>query len=320
VDGAPISESVTWISPVASGERRILDRWCETVGTVVVTAAPAATSGVAAADVVAIISWNMHVGGGNLRRLIADLEAGRLTDGQPMPEFVLLLQEAHRSGPSVPNWVTANLPVPSRIAPLTSHRREDIVTVASSLGLHLFYVPSMRNGRDARDAEDRGNAILSTLPLTKLRAYELPFERQRRVALAARAQGWTTAGHSWSLDVVNVHLENRAGRRRWWLRSGAARARQVRALLDRLPEDRPMVLGGDLNTWGGSERALEQVRERFEPWTLEDPSPTFRGMRLDYLFVRLLQGVQADYRVLDDAYGSDHHPLIGVVRWQNRAL
>ena len=43
----------------------------------------------------------------------------------------------------------------------------------------------MRNGRPPQTDEDRGNAILSTEPLADLTAIELPFEQQRRVAVAA---------------------------------------------------------------------------------------------------------------------------------------
>ncbi|MEN3339278.1 MAG: hypothetical protein V7647_2954, partial [Acidobacteriota bacterium] len=68
---------------------------------------------------------------------------------------------------------------------------EQIEPVAAALGLSLYYVPSMRNG-GAAPHEDRGNAILSSLPLTDLAAYELPFERQRRVALGATIAGITS--------------------------------------------------------------------------------------------------------------------------------
>ncbi len=85
--------------------------------------------------------------------------------------------------------------VPSTRAGLAAEpgdsRYEQIEPIATALGLSLFYVPSMRNG-GANSREDRGNAILSNLPLTDLAAYELPFERQRRVALAATIAGTTT--------------------------------------------------------------------------------------------------------------------------------
>ena len=59
----------------------------------------------------------------------------------------------------------------------------DVVAFAREAGLSLFYLPSMRNGLGAEDGkEDRGNAILSTLPLTELRALELPFVRQRALS------------------------------------------------------------------------------------------------------------------------------------------
>jgi len=39
----------------------------------------------------------------------------------------------------------------------------------------------MRNGEHEGIAEDRGNAIVSTMPLQRPRLIELPLQRQRRV-------------------------------------------------------------------------------------------------------------------------------------------
>ena len=49
----------------------------------------------------------------------------------------------------------------------------------------MLYAPSMRNGESAGGGEDRGNAIVSTLPLADPTVIELPLERQRRVVVAA---------------------------------------------------------------------------------------------------------------------------------------
>src|SRR5439155_4071 len=77
---------------------------------------------------------------------VTDLRSGRLT-GQPVDSFVLLLQEAYRSGADVPSraagraaWASAQRP------PRTGGTRDDIVTIARRLKLAAFYVPSMRNG------------------------------------------------------------------------------------------------------------------------------------------------------------------------------
>ena len=90
----------------------------------------------------------MHGGRGDLRRLIADLEAGRLTSAAPR-DYVLLLQE----------FVN----------------RED-VPGSTTRPLTLFTSP-------VRSAT--GNALLSTVPLADSRTIDLPRERQPRAAVAA---------------------------------------------------------------------------------------------------------------------------------------
>jgi endonuclease/exonuclease/phosphatase family metal-dependent hydrolase len=178
----------------------------------------------------------------------------------------------------------------------------------------------MRNARRRDDVpDDRGNAILSSLPMTDLQALELPFERQRRVAVAATLAG-VGPGGPWRLRVLSVHLENRAGRRRAWLRSRAARVRQAEALAAALPEAGALVLGGDLNAWSGREQAVRILATRFDPWIDEDRSPTFGGARVDYLFRRLPGRARMTYRALADRYGSDHTPLLGLLAWDGEDL
>src|SRR5690606_10367913 len=58
---------------------------------------------------------------------------------------------------------------------------QDITHMAQARGLSAVYVPSMRNGSD----QDRGNAVLTTETLESPLAIELPFGRQRRVAVGA---------------------------------------------------------------------------------------------------------------------------------------
>ena len=109
----------------------------------------------------------------------------------------------------------------------------------------------MRNGPPSASDEDRGNAILSNLPLTDLVAIELPFERQRRVAIAATIAGRTTAGAPWRLRVVSAHLDNIGGAKRAYLAAEYGRTRQARGLLTVLAGSEPTILAGDFNTWFG---------------------------------------------------------------------
>ena len=152
-----------------------------------------------------------------------------------------------------------------------------------------------------------GNAIVSTLPLGAIRVIELPRERQPRRALMA-----SVAAAGAPLFVVSAHLENRLG----WLRGlfgDHARGRQASALLSEMPGGHG-ILGGDMNTMlGPDEPAWRAFLMRF-PDTPDKPEPTFRDrLVLDHLFFDLPDGWAASRRVLADRYGSDNHPVLGVI-------
>ena len=310
---------VAWTLPASESDAAVLGRWCSGVGPVAMDAFEGASP--EAVDALVLVTWNVHVGGGDLVGFVQDLRSGALT-GAPVESFVLLLQEAYREGSEVPRD-----PGPyamSRIdAQPRSGARIDVVEAARRLGLHLFYAPSMRNGGAAAagaNAEDRGNAILSTHPLEDLAAIELPFEVQRRVAVAGTLSATTREGHLWSLRVVSGHLDTRTRWSRALDSFGAARARQAEALLQAL-EGPAVVLGADLNTWsaGFLEEAVPLLRAGF-PQTPEVTGPTFLAAgvlprRLDHLLFRLPPGYQARAWRVDDRYGSDHFPLLAVVRF-----
>jgi endonuclease/exonuclease/phosphatase family metal-dependent hydrolase len=181
----------------------------------------------------------------------------------------------------------------------------------------------MRNGKGTGPGEDRGNAILSTLPLSDITAVELPFEAQRRVAVAARLAGTTFAGESWHLQVASAHLDVRSSWPRLLASAGAGRRRQARWLVDALDLSRPTVLGGDLNTWAPRtvETALPFLRERFPctPVTRRQATFTvgpFYRPQLDHLFFRLHgRHAVAPPRPAPSRYGSDHYPLVAAIRF-----
>jgi endonuclease/exonuclease/phosphatase family metal-dependent hydrolase len=256
-----------------------------------------------------VVSWNVHVGGGDIGALVDDLRKGRLTGGRPAPDFGLLLQEVYRSGQMVPQAVAADARVARAVRPGGANRR-DVVTTARTLGLSLFYVPSMRNGPPAVSDEDRGNAILSTLPLDDLTAVELPLEHQRRIVVAASAHG-RGSGRSWALRLVSAHFTNAVGHHLWLL-SEPARVRHALALASALDDDIPTLLGGDLNTWFGYQDGAYKVLARSFSTSAppDDRRPTFNIMRLDHVFYRLPQGWRATVRRAESRYGSDHYPLI----------
>jgi endonuclease/exonuclease/phosphatase family metal-dependent hydrolase len=305
---------VSWIGPDLSGDQASLHRWRRSVGPPVVLAPSEASA--ASADRLIVVNWNMHVGGGDIARLFADV---RRQSGSELP-VVLLIQEAYREGPEVPTKLDGTAGFASLIRSLRPDgSREEIASVARRLGLHAYYVPSMRNGGPATSAEDRGNAILSTLPLDELGAIELPFERQRRVAVAATVAGLTSSGSPWRLRVVSAHLDNMVGARRLWVAGGEfGRTRQARGLVSALAHEKSLVLGGDLNTWFGFRDSAYKTAARAFPQTqVSDRRATFHGLlRLDHLFFRLDQGATAAFRRAEDAYGSDHYPLIGQITFQ----
>ena len=286
-----------------------LAAWRSNVGEpVALDLAPPATA--RAVTSLAILSWNLWIGRGRLTEVV-----GRVREMTDAP-LVVLAQEAFRADDSVPHRSVERRAAggfPPRLVP-----RADIAELAATLRLNLRYVPSMRNGTGA---SDRGNAILSDLPLAQVRGFELPFVLQRRVPLVASlsiADG--------TIQIANAHLDPRgpAGAR---VVGGEGRARQTRYLLDRLA-DTLTVLGADLNlSRGKRERAWHLLHQAGfmtgvpavrQPWR-----HTFHALPrlvLDYLLLRDEAGrvAAASVERLDEhprdrgatVFGSDHHPLL----------
>jgi endonuclease/exonuclease/phosphatase family metal-dependent hydrolase len=298
IDGraALVAGTVTWTDTSDPHDRDALRSWCVAVGPPVLLDPGGGRQGRPVLESLAIVTWNTHEGGGDLTQLVADLRSGRLTDGQPIQHFVLLLQEAFRSGPVVP----VAIPPEARTGSIISVTprgsvRVDIAATAQQLGLSLFYIPVMRNGLpgDGVNPEDRGNAMLSTIPLTDHHAIELPLERQRRMAMTATVSGETLLGEPWSARLINVHLENRVRWSRLLDNFGASRLRQMRALLDVIHVAPPSILGGDLNTWAweSAEPAVERIEELFErheappEYDTVEPGYLLPDRKVDYLFL-----------------------------------
>jgi endonuclease/exonuclease/phosphatase family metal-dependent hydrolase len=303
-----VATPIAWYSPAVPDDREALARWRARVGPPVVR--PASSWLGSRADDMTVVSWNTALGEGDVVAFV-----GGLRRESPRRPIVLLLQEVYRRRTPVPGALAAKAAFAGRRGGAAGGaERTDVEAVAAQLGMGLYYVPSMRNGGDSD--EDRGNAILSNVPLEQLEAIELPFERQRRVAVAATIQGTTTGGRSWRLRVVSAHLDN-AITRRWWIASEYGRARQARGLVALLEGELPTVLGGDFNTWFGfADQAYVETARAFPQTPTADRRSTFLGMlRLDHLFYRLPAGWQARSRRAESRYGSDHSPLIGTVRF-----
>ena len=298
---------------------RSLSGWRENVGApLALDLADEAPDG---ARTLAVLSWNVWIGRGDLVGLITRIRDGAYAaEGIPRgTPLVALVQEAYRADATIPDAGNGS-------HGRDSYRRRgtdehDIRIVAERLALNLRYAPSMRNGEHR---SDRGNAILSTLPLLDATATELPLALQRRVAVSA-----SVACGGRTLRLHTAHLDPRGRTARDLLGSGG-RLAQIRGLLDvlALHDGVAHILGADLNL----------ARQRQEPAfralvdagfvtgiPARDPTWTHTYHRLprlilDWLLIADETGsiAAADVRRLDEhpqdrgpsVFGSDHHPLL----------
>jgi endonuclease/exonuclease/phosphatase family metal-dependent hydrolase len=170
----------------------------------------------------------------------------------------------------------------------------------------------MRNGstKTLDEREDRGNAVLSTEPLSDIRAIELPFGKQRRVAVAATVTPRSTLS---PIRVIATHFDPNGDR----VMQAEALAGRVAALVDL-----PLVVGGDLNSRRGvRDRTVVTVSRhvalescgthRTNRWPLRLDLPLFFVVgRLDFMFSTLAADVTRRCETLPHAYESDHLPLL----------
>jgi endonuclease/exonuclease/phosphatase family metal-dependent hydrolase len=281
-----------------------------------------------AGDSLAVFSWNMAVGGGDLLSFLRE-EAGIVCRGAASrsssrySHVVVLLQEAFRRSADLPPMNDPGLAARGSEHEPHPQGDPDVVETAARCGLALVYVPSSRNGVDVpgETRHDKGNAILATLPLSDFVAVEHPFETERKVSLAATIP---CPGGAW-LRVVTAHVEVTSTLHRVILTGNQTRVRQVAGLIDVLEriagaEQRraPVLVGGDFNTWSGRESALKMLRRTFPespPWdgqSTRGPFPT------DHIFFKAAADadgtgelsarlVPGSYRRIQNRYSSDHH-------------
>lgn len=341
----PASAHVTWYFAAGPGDTKEHQRWCETLGPVEVNQVPlGGFAPLGPHDSLAIVVWNTDAGGGYVQEFLRE-ELGLDCSGAAphlrpgSSHFVLLVQEALRRSNDIPDtpeklWVTPP-PVKESERP---GARLGIPEVARQCGLAYIYSAASRNGWQPRDGirEDKGNAILSTLPLSDLIVAELPFEAARRVVPMATIHG----PNADSLRVASVHLITTPPAWRTLKTGNSARLRQSLGLVEALklieaerhgcsPEEVQSakckvqssggfpistVIAGDLNTWSTRETALRHLVEYFpdSPPLLQEPT---RGpFPTDHvLFRRGPDGgriLSHTYRRIDSAYYSDHNPIV----------
>lgn len=315
-----VAEGFRWYRAAEERDRELAARWCATVGAPVVVLEPHP-------DVpawirgggVEVVSWNTYLGGGDLELFLQNELGLTCTATGPVfssgaRPFVLMAQEVFRRSSDLPTVENSSV-VPWMMGPegVTS-ADPDVIELAARCGLSLVYVPSARNGPDTgpRPGEDKGNAILSTLPLRDPIALDLPLEAGRKVAVAAsvRAPGGET------VRMVSVHLDVASTFVRTLLTGNQTRARQAAGLIDGLAEaeaDGPGVdatlVGSDLNTWAVEERALRLMALAFPQSPDPDRFGTRGSLPMDHLHFRHDPGVGlalVGYARVEETYGSDH--------------
>jgi endonuclease/exonuclease/phosphatase family metal-dependent hydrolase len=324
------SPDVSWIAPERSGDREAHEKWCRSVGPMAIDSTPSTRFvGWSELDSLAIVTWNLHGGAGDLLEFLngelnLTCESGEAAVSDGFSPFVLVLQEIFRRSEQVP-VATNDATVPPKLKEKPrATPRIDIVEAARRCGLSLFYVPSMRNGADDYEdgREDRGNAILSTLPLSGFMAIELPFEAQRRVAVSATVR----RSDGDSLRAVSLHLDVASSLLRMMTTANSTRQRQGFGLLESLsladchPEcDLATVVAGDFNTWSSNETVLRHFRRAFPESPAWNGEPTRSAYPADHIFFRVSGGsgielVAGSYRRIQKKYGSDHNARIMWVR------
>jgi len=285
------TDPVRWLAPFDSEQRGRLRAWCDAIGPVARFDPPSAPRAYRTSLIV--VGWNMDVGSGRLEDLVAAHWRG--SPESERPELVLLIQEAYRSG-NVPVRCPADARTTRRLGPPRGAESADILDVARRLQLHAVYVPSMRNGTDCADApqEDRGNAILSTMPLRDVAAIELPLVRQRRTGIAATVSDGTR-----TLHVASVHFDTIFGH-----------GRQAQALADAVTAlgwQESILISGDFNALP-IDAGIREMKARFRELDCGSTNTHSMG-RLDRMFARG-EFPWASCETGRDRFGSDHRPLV----------
>ena len=285
---------VLWAGPKGKDHRTPLSAWCRAVGPGIVQVTNVPPLEIANSGLT-VLTWNQHENHGDLETLLRSYMV--------RSPLIALVQEVARTSKDVPMEIPHTIKVPGYIGPHVNTRRE-ITAIAANLNLSLAYLPSMPNG--ARTQQDRGCAILSTLPISDVTGIELPWVAQRRIAVMATVAAIRN-GVPWQLRVVSMHLDNRSGR--------SKQAAAAVDFLERQTPKLPILIGGDLNSWSGVEDVAVREINRVVPIVPEcGDQPTFSffllALRLDHLFTTLPRSVRSGCSVENNRFGSDHYPMV----------
>lgn len=175
---------------------------------------------------------------------------------------------------------------------------------AATLAARHGYACHAITTHDSQDAE-HGNALLTSLPVERLRTHDLSVARREPRAALEVDLRW----HGWLVRIVTTHLGLRAGERR----------QQVRRLLASVrPEGAEVtVLLGDINEWWLWGRPLRWLHRRFGhgPWARSWPA-RWPLLALDRVWVQP-QHTLTDLHAASVAgarQASDHLPVLAALR------
>ena len=237
-----------------------------------------------------------------------DLRAGDHTDGRRCPHYVLMLQEAVRTGRRARRSPTAQ-PARPGLRRTRPSSPIDIVQIEPRARpvADLRAVDAQRQRRPATRRKIAAAPFSRRFRLSEPIAVELPGERQRRVVIIAKAGSFSVARRSSRRARRSDSACGCSGRR------GCATCRCDRPR--RRCRDGPLVVGADLNTWHGR----DELAARFLGATVSRDAALGRsagartaGPRLHVLSRRRRISARATARC-ERRYGSDHRPLVGWV-------
>ena len=151
-------------------------------------------------DRLAVITWNVHVGSGDVADVVRRLRTGEYTGGPPVEHFVLLLQEAYRRDTAVPARSRAASPHPtaSRLESGAARTSRASPRIWASLFLRSRDAQRDRLGRfrrsrqchplDARSARSRGRRAADGKPAPHGGGRGRAGADRRRIALGAQGR------------------------------------------------------------------------------------------------------------------------------------
>src|SRR5262249_33346402 len=152
------------------------------------------------------------------------------------------------------------------------------------------------------------------LPLESLRAIELPFSVQRRVAVSATVHD---DARRFRFRATTVHLDTRAPLHRGFIFGAAsARNRQAQWLLNAFSksaeDDVSLFIGGDLNSYlGPLESSIDTLAKAAPRVDCGAGATHATGMKLVHIFARISAPLDAAAcRRLSTRFESDHFPLV----------